>query len=211
MKTLKLSLLAGVIFVAMNSFALGVPVWRTSPPGMGPTTFQHWTFDTNDSVAVIPEVYTNAHGTPTADITATGDIHDPAGWYDEYLGEFGVWHADTTTATLYIPNNPVTNDYKEIWVEVGFRGILTDYSILDPTAGITFLGQNIEGIGWKTLTIGWRIEPNPDEETIYLEFHDSGADIDYIIVDTICIPEPMTLSLLGLGGLFVMRKFTTKH
>ncbi len=181
--------------------AFAVPVWRTDPPGQPPTTYQKWTFDDSESVNVVPEIVSNAYGTPTADIAATGDVWGTAGWYASWLGRQGVWHGDITTITMRIPDTPLPNAYKELWVEVGFRGFLMEYSILDPPSGVTDLGYTIVegGDGWKTLVFGFRIVPNPPLEVIYLALHNSGADLDYVTVDTICTPEPTTVALLGLG------------
>lgn len=189
------------VLLMFSAAALGVPTWRTSPAGQPPTTYQQWTFDSNDSIDVVPEVSANTYGTATADIEVSGDVSGIAGWKDTWLGRDGVWHGDLTKIWLTIPNRDVPDDYKEIWIEVGFRGFLIDSAILDPTTGITALGSTVDELqdGWKTLTIGWRIEPNPVEETVYLAFEDSGADLDYVIVDTICIPEPATLLLLLTG------------
>lgn len=44
------------------------------------------------------------------------------------------------------------------------------------------------------------IEPNTEIEVIHFLRKDSGADVDYIIVDTICAPEPTTPAILALGG-----------
>ena len=171
------------------------------------TTYQEWHFDTPANPA-LPEVDLNDYGTASIDISAQGDVHGAAGYYDEWLGRLGVWHADITQLTITVPNNPIPNEYKEVWVEVGFRGNLVEWGILDPPAGATLLGStvNAAGGGWQVLNIGWEIRPNPDSETIFLEFWDSGADVDYVIVDTICVPEPTTICLLGLGGLALLRK-----
>ncbi len=172
------------------------------------TTYQEWHFDTGANPA-FPEVDLNDYGTATIDISVTGDVYGTAGHYpDNWLGRSGVWHGDITTLTITVPNNPIPNEYKEVWVEVGFRGSLMEWGIIDPPAGAAFLGSTIEdvGAGWQKLNIGWEIRPNPDSETIFLEFWDSGADVDYVIVDTICVPEPMTICLLGLGGLALLRK-----
>ena len=53
----------------------------------------------------------------------------------------------------------------------------------------------------------WRIEPNPPHETIVLRSDPMwGAVIDQVVVQTICIPEPLTISFLALGGLFLRRR-----
>jgi len=185
--------------------------WQRTDPG---ATWQEWTFSSNANPAV-PETYSNPYGIPSASISATGDAWGPAGWYSSWLGRSGVWHGDVTTILLTIPNAQVPNPYKEIWVEVGFRGFLLpdpafpefgpEYAPnLDawiggnPVNDVVSLGNTIEfsGDGWKKLVIGWRIYPNPDLEQIFLAFHDSGADIDYVTVDSICIPEPASLGLI---------------
>jgi hypothetical protein len=206
MKRLVLIFMIVTLWLAVP--ALAVPSWRTNPPGQPPTTYQKWTFDDDDYIDVVPEIYANVYGTPTANISASGIVHtDPAGWYDEYLGRYGVWHGDITGITLYIPNTP--NPYvKELWVEVGCRGNLISYDILDPQVGVTDLGYTMESVGkgWQKLTFGFQIVPNPVFEVINFVLHDSGADVDYIIVDTICTPEPATIALFGLGVLSLLRR-----
>ena len=46
---------------------------------------------------------------------------------------------------------------------------------------------------------------NPDVEFLGL-FPSLPIALDQIVIDTICIPEPITISLLGLGGLLLIRR-----
>jgi hypothetical protein len=195
----------------------------------GVATYQKWTFDDADNPA-FAEIDENDFGVPTATITVEGPACGvPAGWLsglqdedpmdgnpDGYLGRFGVWHSEHTTATLFIPNNPVStpNSYKDVWLTMGFRANLQSqaYSLtanIPTTGGIVVEGGIpvvVADDGWYIATIHWRIYPNPLNETINISIMDSGADIDYITVSTVCIPEPATLCLLGLGAMLFRKR-----
>lgn len=184
-------------------------------------TYQMWTFDDNDNPAA-PEVDENDFGIASAFVTASGDdTFGSHGWANYVQGHYGVWYGDMVVAELTIPNQPEPNWYKEIWIEILGRGYLPGeeytgtgyglgegYEVLAPLGGVTEdLGFTAtpEPDGWIKIVFGLRIYPNPDFEIIRFTLLDTGAAIDHIIVNTACIPEPMTLVILGLGGLFSIR------
>ncbi len=196
----------GLLLVLFNSAAYSA-IYATS---------QTWTFDDTDNPA-LPEISENPYGTATADITVTGTScgADP-GWYETFLGRSGVWASGTTTVTLNIPNANVLNPYKDIWLTMEFRADLTKLDayvnavVLPTGSAVEELSRTITDFGgmynWHKLEVCWRIYPNPAFEQIYIELHDSGADIDYITVTTECIPEPATVGLLTLGVLGLIRR-----
>ena len=197
-------LLAGMLLLQNAGASIVVPPWRGAPG----STYQEWTFDTGDNPAT-PEISNNLEQS-VAFIDATGGfLGFQPGWYPQFLGRPGVWCGAEITLVLQIPNIPIPNEYKEIWVEMEFRGELME-PIISPYPGgvVTELGRNITNTvdGWRILNIGWKIVPNPFTEEMALNIHSNASNINYVSADTICIPEPTIIALLGLGVMAVIRK-----
>ncbi len=205
-----------LIICGLANFASAGMWWTRGTAG---STYQEWTFDTDD-VTTSPNPYPaslNPYGAASAMVTLIDTGSYPEGWNP--VG--GIWFGDVLEVTLTIPNNPVTNYYKEIWVTAICRGhfdgivyetlkggaLGTGYDVISPSGtgvivqdlGFVFVNLDPE-IGLRELTFGLRIYPNPNVETISFKLLDSGAWLDSVTVDTICIPEPATLAVLGFGA-----------
>ena len=99
----------------------------------------------------------------------------------------------------------ITYDSDQAWpmafnVVAGYDGITFPFHVPANLVAIT------EPPGWVTAAYEFSFEPNPAWEEIYLkfEFHANptpSAYVDQVVIDTWCIPEPLTLCLLTLGSL----------
>ena len=197
-----------LVLVAVVMITVGPAAAKPLPPG---GTAQKWNFE-NETNPAIPTLDLNPYGTPTAELTGN-EGGPPAEWAADLLGRKGVWQAQgMLTITLDVPNQMIPNPYKEIFVEIGFMGDLADFSVLPlPIGGsVELVGQKVVLVdpesGWQRLTALYIIEPNPDREIICYSFAGALAAIDYVFVKTICVPEPITASLLALGGLLLARR-----
>ena len=204
MKRTLFALAACALFAAP---VMAVPTlnWTRGDAG---STFQVWTFDDNEPLAV-PEIERNPYGTATATITNGATTYpqiNSFGYYDAFMGRDGVWSGDPLLIELYIPNREVQSEYKEIFLVIGWRGESLDF-LVEPISNVggtvALLDEQMivvdELNAWYESTFVWRIWPNPDAEIILVDARGTGGQIDYISVDTMCIPAPGAILLGSMG------------
>lgn len=192
-----------MLFALMVCALLGGPVLAV--PSLGWTrgdagsTYQVWTFDDGDNPA-LPEIDENPYGTAEATIIN-------GGWATTFMGRSGVWgnHPDALDISLYIPNREARSEWKEIWLEIGYKGMIEEL-VVDPIPGaesVELLYKNRVLVDptnlWYKARYMWHIEPNPDAEIIFISAIGTGGFIDYIKVDTMCIPAPGAILLGSIG------------
>ena len=207
----RLSIFLGCL-VAVFITSIASACYQPQPPCTGAYTLQTWTFaKLTNPCNILPKPYCNKYGTPKAELSTTQDPPDYFGWLEVVDGRPGVWTGDPLHIKLTIPNQPIPNAYKEIHLEMEFQSMLecvkvTPSPVCGSTVEETFREISLLDSQWKKLTIEWRIEPNPNEETICISITGTGGMLDRIKVETCCIPEPATIMLLSLGTLAFLTK-----
>lgn len=193
---MKKLVLVTVLLCLVSQFAYAddyyPPPWR----GLPGTTFQQWEFfDPNP--APLPTIMNNPYGVPQTTVVPKGGMS----WFQEYGGRFGVWPLSGYIETT-IPNTPVANPMKIIWVSLTWmpQGEGCTPFVIETTSATS--GQPIYQdtvAGWTRTTYAIVMQPNPSFETILVQ---GDVLVDEMVVDTICVvPEPGSLAILGTGAI----------
>jgi len=182
------------------------PPWRTTPPGAPPTTYERWEFNSSADPATA-DWYANAYGIPVADI-------EGANWLPYYQGAVGVWYLEGYIA-LDIPNRPIPDERKEIWLQITYLNDASqggapyqapEIAVVPDAIGSEYLLGYYPVGAFYLAVYSITIEPNPDQETIYILPRGCNVWIDEVVVDTRCIPEPASAAVLALLGLVIRRR-----
>jgi hypothetical protein len=186
------------------------PSWR----GNAYTTYNVWNFVTG-ATTIQPDVLNDPYGTPSAAINPGVDA---SGWYGPgspngnppafYGGSVQeMWDISTGNITLTVPEVG-SGLYEDIQVQVTYWSDISQapsVSIADGTqqgSTTTTVAQNPSGPGeWLTDLSTWLVEPVNNQDIItILGDQTDGSVIDQVIVDTVTVPEPSTMSLAALGA-----------
>ena len=207
--------LIAVLCVCANTYGTvaeltNPPTWRTAPLGTPPTTFQAWSFSESNNPA-IADIVENDFGDPTLDIT----INSATGMHlTSYNGRSGVWKLTALDLIdVNIPNTGINTPgtWKEIWMQIIYSDpagsgdavpIATDP---DYTSLVRESSQSLAN-DYLLDTYKIIIEPNPPSQELLTMAIQCNIYVSAIGIDTICIPEPATIGMLGLGGLLLRRK-----
>ena len=173
-------------------------------------TVQGWEFGAdNNGNNPLPDWGKNVHGSEPAVVTP-GGLTGSGGWIDHLDGRNGVWGL---SGTIEIPiwNDLTERPEKIVWVQITWQE--------QEQGGIPFVeGQPLPGYqttpaqeidtqpadgNWIYSTFVYHIFPNPEFEVVLIS---GDIFVDEVVVDTWCVPEPISISLLALGGLVALRR-----
>jgi len=176
---------------------LNPPPWRNGPG----TTFGKWEFSDNDANP-LPDVGNYPWGLPSTTITP-GLLQE---WMPEWEGRFGVWPLSGDIVTD-IPNQPLPLPFKDIWIQLTWaqQAPNTWPAVSELRFGVpaTLLQEVPAGGVWFHSTYLIHLEPNPDWESILIT---GAVNVDEMVIDTRCFPEPTTLCLLAVGAIGLLRR-----
>jgi len=212
-------LLMLIMMLVVGSSALAVvtlPEDDLSPAGFrgqAGTTLQAWYFD-NEASPVDADPSENPYGTPTAEVSVIGS----GAWLADYMGEQGVFRVDRSEGSdmiLEVPNVPEPNPVKHLWLQLVYyaeEGMLPNIYVV-PGYGddadwnayerLELVESQTLDSGYTHATFQLSIEPNPEWEYIFIRPRDCEVYVDSVILETQCIPEPMTMLLLGAGSMLL--------
>ncbi len=204
-----LMLIAVLAFAAAPVMAEDIwdPPWEENPTDPqwegGVTTYQRWEFGENQYEPV--EMDNNFGGASVEFIN--GDYPAWVEGWDGTGAEICTWHigADDVNGggiDITVYNNPEPNKRKVIFLQVTSDNTWDANGPTSDPPGTTTYPHPQSGIGgeWYVYTAQIDIPINPEKEVIHIDFP-YCTNIAEIVVHTICVPEPATMSLLVLGGI----------
>jgi len=138
--------------------------------------------------------------------------------YQGLTGEvgIGVWQLSGWSDVIVDNHDPKPENKKFIWVQITWRpqdpGDPSGKPILeglDPPAA--FGPRIVEEIlldptnpcGWRETTYAWELDWNPPDEFFTIG---GNINVDELVIDTWCVPEPGVFVLAGLGLLALWRR-----
>ncbi len=179
-------------------------------------TYVRWDFPTD---LTTPVELINEFGDPEIEWPGLATPQEIMDWEGT---EITTWHiggvsGGISQVTIWVPNKEDENLKKQIqWQVTSDKavpaggapgpGVTVPGAGGTPTPGNpTYTPYGPRGLGgnWYIYAGLVEIEPNPKGEWLTFDVVEC-TNIEEIVIDTICIPEPATLGLMGFGGLMML-------
>ena len=199
---------AQIVAVPAAAEDLQPPPWR----GEWSTTSQIWEFDRPQQNPIPPDGPAPGGMPPLPSTEAWVFPMAGADWLPEDQGRFGVWPLSGWLEVLVDNHDPKPENIKLIWVQLTWRpqdpgdplGVPTFTYFQPPPATVPKIIEEVRIDDlWRETTYYWELDWNPPDEMFTIE---GNINVDELVVDTWCVPEPVTLSLLAVGGLALLRR-----
>jgi hypothetical protein len=215
MKSLILAtILVGLITVPALGHLTGnpdrLPDLSTWPADSNRTTHQYWTFSSGNVKASGSGYNSKPEEVDNPVPQGVFSVIEAAPGTLKYFGNSsdGYFTGDNIKVAIKL-NNYEGGAYKIMWFDVGIGygdELRVDTVAARDGSPILYHWELLAPPVNSAADFGIQIWPNPAWEEIHFRVLGIGARLDYIHVDTACIPEPATVLLLGIGGL-ILRKF----
>ncbi len=209
-----LVLTAGASATEISDITSSGPDWR----GQDGTTSQFWLFNTDQRFNIAPDGPVSPSSPQPGSLGYLPDtkvVEVSSHWIETMEADDsrrrGVWALSGEIEVL-VDNFDRPNDWKLMHVSLIWKPQDCDdvpiFECLEPRPAHNYpprlLGDPVQlGCGWMKSTYVWRYPSNPEWEKFIIS---GNIYVDALAVDTWCVPEPATIAMLGLGGMFLARR-----
>lgn len=214
MKRLLVSLVGLVIASLAIADDLVPPPWRVPGLPLPPTaTVQEWTWDRgfqnpNDGTA---DQFLNEYGIPTVVHPGTAGPYPILPMFE---GREKVLCLDPGRRIEFkIPNVPHAppTAHKEVWMQITYfagSGAPLPVPIAPPGGSAGLIGHMpVPPGGWMHSTFSLTYPDCPPEEVLAItNGTNNPVYIDQVVIDTICVPEPASMAILGAGLVSILAR-----